>query len=234
MASKRKRTAKKSARAVEPKKRKKTPPPTRKAQPLASKSKKAKKSAPKARTQKKSFTPPKKVTVRKSKAPSKKVQTVSYGKKRPPTVKKPKRVTRPKAQRASLAQRIAQGAPIFAAFVAQRQIVRELERKLEESKAVEYERAERAAIEADSIGKEAGIAASEAFERSVRWLRQDSTPAKQPSILRHYVEADEWRRQLQLIGQGDPDSKLFRRQAKIIARETGVSIREVYTLWWSP
>jgi hypothetical protein len=258
MAAKRKRatTAKKRAVEREPKKRKKVvpksgtakrPAPKRKPRIVAPKKarekrgpagwlglipqkakKPPKKQPPKKPTQKKSFKPPKKptgpkrTTAEKVKGPRKLAAPKSKG---------PKKQRRPRVPKA---KEIAKDSPTFAEFVAQKEKIRELEAQLEEAKAKEFDAAERAAIEVKPEAKDAGITVDQAFEDVVRWLRQDSSPARQPSILRHYLEADEWRRQLQLVSGGDADSDLFRRRARIIARETGVSLREVYTLWWSP
>jgi hypothetical protein len=162
--------------------------------------------------------------------------------KRVAPTKRPKATRRAKKKTLSLGERIAAGAPIFSAFVSQHQQVLRLERELEEAKAREHDLAERAAIEAERISRDTDIRADQAFTEMLRWLRQDGSPAQQPSLLRHMSEEDapnvlrseRWLRQLHMIGQGDPYSSLFRQQARLIAEEAGVTLREVYTLWWSP
>jgi hypothetical protein len=123
-----------------------------------------------------------------------------------------------------------------------RQKLAETQRELEATKAREFEALERAAIQADAAPGQTldpQVAGGKNPEDRIlydalRWLREDASPAMQPTILRHMTEAWEWRRQLQMVGHGEPNSKAFLAQAKKIAREAGVSVREVYTLWWSP
>jgi hypothetical protein len=172
--------------------------------------------------------------------PSRKPQKVkaSFRSKKPKARKPsaPKRVNaarkKPTPRRPSIQERIRAAAPLFSAFIQETQKVRELERKLAEAERSRDEEAERAAIVAESALPE--LDEGDALRTALEWLRQDSSPARHKSILRHMLEADEWRRELQLVGQGDPDSPLFRSIAKRIALEAGVSVREVYTLWWSP
>lgn len=221
--AKRKRTGKKPA-AIPKKKAPARAPSRAHAKKITSK-----RPAPKKRTKEQ-----KKSLVSRPLGPKhKKTTTVKAQRKKVQTSKRAS-VRRPKTARGpSLSERIAKGAPIFAAFVAQREQVRRLERELEDAKAREYELAERAAVQAEAEASEKKYA-SDVFVANLRWLRQDASPAMHPSILRHMVEAEEWRRQLHMIGQSDPESKLFKRQAKLIAEEAGVNVKEVYTLWWSP
>ena len=137
-------------------------------------------------------------------------------------------------------QRISESKP-FQRYVAERHKIAELERTLKETqeKLIEAEAAadaaeERAAIVAEQVANQLGTSEESAFHDSLKWLRADSSPAKHPCILRHLADAEEYRRRLQMLGHGDPDSPQFKKEAKRIARLNGVSPTEVYTLWWSP
>jgi hypothetical protein len=135
-----------------------------------------------------------------------------------------------------------QAAVYYAKFVEQKRETVRLEtelarvkQELEESKQREFEAAERAAIQAETAEVAGGFGRDEsALYDALRWLRQDSSPARHPSILRHMIEAAEWRRQLNMLGHSDPDSPEFKKLARKIARENGVAVKEVYSLWWSP
>lgn len=79
------------------------------------------------------------------------------------------------------------------------------------------------------------------YDESEEWtdlplykIRRDGTIAANENSLRHLAEAQYWIDRLDIAGNGNPESVAFQKMALRIAREEQISIRELYTLWWSP